>query len=127
MTATLTKPAATKRPQPQKKLETVIPPPADLPTAPPMMADPDGRTWRLTWGADSWTEDDLYGAHAAIITILSGKDSWDLLDPMQGPSTTMFILAAFIATTERRDPLEIMGELGRSTAKQLLGAISFDS
>jgi hypothetical protein len=96
------------------------------PTGTPQTTDAGGGRWRLTWAGRTWTEDDLTGAHAALLTLMSSKDDWALLDPFAGPLTLMQILAAFIAAADRRDAIEVMGELGRLPIKQLLGAVSVD-
>lgn len=81
-------------------------------------------SWVITWGERQWTEDDLTGAHAALVTLLSGADAWSGLDPLRGPMTLMQILAAFISLADQRDALDIIGELARTPLKQLLSAVS---
>ena len=81
-------------------------------------------TWLITWGDHVWAEDDLTGAHAALVTLLSGKDTWQQLNPFEGPMVLMQMLAACLSLAERRDALEIMGELGRTPIKVLLSAVS---
>lgn len=83
-------------------------------------------TWTITWGEHVWSEDDLTGAHAAMVTILSGKDAWGQLDPFAGPMTLMQILAACISLAEQRDAIEVVGELGLVPLKKLLAAVSVE-
>lgn len=82
--------------------------------------------WTITWGSKSWTEDDLTGAHAALITILSGKDAWELLDPFAGPVTLMQIIGVLVSVDEQRDPLEVVAEIGAAPLKDLLAAVSVE-
>lgn len=81
-------------------------------------------TWLITWDDREWGEDDLTGAHAALITLLSGKDDWGQLDPLKGPMVLMQMLAAFVSHADRRPPLDVIADLGRTSLKQLLAAVS---
>lgn len=71
-----------------------------------------------------WTENDLTGTHASLITLISGADAWEQLDPFRGPMTLIQLLAVFIAIDERRTPTDVVGELGVLPIKRLLAAVS---
>lgn len=81
-------------------------------------------SWLINWDGREWSEDDLTGAHAAIVTLMSGKDAWSLLDPFAGPVTLIQIVAAFVSIADKRDPVEVAGELGLVPLKALLAAVS---
>lgn len=80
--------------------------------------------WMIAWGEHTWSEDDLTGAHAALITMISSADDWKLLDPFAGPVTLMQLIAVFVSIAEQRDVLEVMAELGRAPAKVLFAALT---
>lgn len=81
-------------------------------------------TWLITWDGREWSENDLCGAHAALVTILAGNDAWASLDPFKGPMTLMQIIAAFVSIADQRDAMEVLGELGRAPIMMLLEALT---
>lgn len=89
----------------------------------PVDAAPANR-WRLTWGDKSWTEDDLTGAHLAVIVLIHGRDEWEVVSPLAGPVRLMAVLSAFIAIDEARAYPEVNAELSTATASALLAAVS---
>ena len=51
------------------------------------------KSWRLTWGELTFTEDDLTGAHLPLIGVALGEDTWDI-SPADGPRRLQAVLAA---------------------------------
>lgn len=80
--------------------------------------------WQITWNGNTWTDDDLTGAHIALIMGLQGVDSWEFCNPLAGPLKLLGVLAAFVSLAEQRVVGEVMQELTQARAIELLDAIS---
>ena len=65
--------------------------------------------WRLTWREHEFTQDDLTGAHVALICSLV-RDSWDL-SPQAGPIQLIAYLAAWLMIEDRRSLDDVLAEL----------------
>ena len=81
------------------------------------------KTWSLTWGKKTWTEADLTGQHLTLIVMGLGGDSWDI-SPVTGPVRLQAVLAAFITVDTGRDLTDVVQELNKAKALDLLGALS---
>ena len=62
-------------------------------------------SWTITWGDQSWTDDDLTGQHLATLALISGDDRFESLSltadevveyPSEGYMRLMFMLSAFV-------------------------------
>lgn len=102
----------------------------------PDVLAPPGR-WRIEWQGRTWSEDDLTGAHLALVALLNGVDDWATLDvanldPRIGPVRLMNLLAAFIAVDAgivMANPsalAEVIRSVGDAPAEELLAAVRFD-
>lgn len=81
-------------------------------------------SWVISWDGREWSEDDLTGSHAAILALMSGKDTWAQLNPFEGPMVLLQIIAVLVGVADQRDPVEVAGELGAVSLKRLLAAVS---
>ena len=50
------------------------------------------KTWTITFGDKTWTDDDATVAHLAVLTEVLGIDGWEATSPWNGP----VILAGWI-------------------------------
>lgn len=82
--------------------------------------------WRLSWGDKSWTAADLTGAHLTLIVLAVGEDTWET-SPSAGPVRLMANLAAFVAIDEGRNLQTVLAELQRSSAVDLLAALTVET
>lgn len=73
-----------------------------------------------------WSENDVTGAHVALMTLLAGTDSFSILDPMSGPMALMANIAAYVSVSETRPVTDVMGELSAAPLKRILEAISVE-
>jgi hypothetical protein len=80
--------------------------------------------WRLSWGEAEWTADDLTGAHAALICLGIGSDTWDL-SPAVGPIHLIAVLAAFVSLAEDRPYAVVADELRAARLSALTDALTF--
>lgn len=94
---------------------------ADTPKA---AADTQAPKWQLTWSGKTWSEDDLTGAHLAVLVLIHGQDDWGVVSPTAGPVRLMAVLATFIAISDGRDVTEVNAELSRASASALLDALT---
>lgn len=85
--------------------------------------------WQIEWDGQTFGEDDLTGAHASIVTLIQGSDSWANLDPFAGPVRLMAILTAFltVAGGGEADVRAIQAALSDSPVASLLAALSMVS
>ena len=65
--------------------------------------------WCLTWREHVFTQEDLTGAHVAVLCTLV-RDSWDL-SPQAGPLQLMAFLAAWLMIEDRRPIDDVLAEL----------------
>lgn len=80
--------------------------------------------WQITWNGNSWTDDDLTGAHLAVIMALQGVDSWEFCNPLAGPVKLLGVMAALVSVAEQRAVTDVMQELVQVKAIDLLTALS---
>lgn len=80
------------------------------------------KPWKITWGARTWTEDDLLAGDLVSVQILLGG-SWTRMDPWSGPAELLAFITALECRTSGRDLDEVMREVRESPAVDVLTAI----
>ena len=78
--------------------------------------------WRITWGEHTWTEADMTVAHMNAICLAQGVDSWEQCNPLAGPGRALGVLAVFVAQAEGRAVDQVIQEIARRPASDLLNA-----
>lgn len=81
------------------------------------------KPWMITWGARTWTDDDVLAADLVSVQLLLGG-SWENVDPWAGPAQLMAMIAALECRTTGRDLDEVVTEVKMTPADELLAAIS---
>ena len=79
--------------------------------------------WRITWGEHVWTEEDMTVAHMNAICLVQGADSWEQCNPLAGPGRALGVLAVFVAQAEGRAVDQVLQEIARRPASDLLNAL----
>lgn len=79
--------------------------------------------WTITWGARSWTDEDVLAGDLVSIQLLIGG-SWENCEPTAGPVQLMAMIAALECRTSGRDLDEVMAEIRTSPAAEVAGAIT---
>ena len=79
--------------------------------------------WRITWGDNVWTEEDLTVAHMNAICLVQGVDAWEQCDPLAGPGRALGVLAVLVAQAEGRDVNDVLLDIARRPASDLLNAL----
>lgn len=80
------------------------------------------KPWTITWGARTWTDENLLAADLAAVQLLLGG-SWENLDPWSGPVQLMAMIAALECRASDRNLDEVMQEIRESPATDVLDAI----
>lgn len=76
----------------------------------------------ITWGARSWTDEDVTAGDLCSIQLLLGG-SWENCDPWSGPAQLMAMITALECRTSGRDLDAVMAEVRDSPAADLLASI----
>ena len=98
------------------------------------------RPWTITWKDRVWTESDVTGKHLAVLSLIAGRDDFDLLEmsPANGHQRLMMMISACVAveaaesiSSEDADEIakvvaESVDEVSRASADEILGALTFD-
>jgi len=92
-------------------------------------------TWSIEWGEHSLHEDDVTGAHLAMLVLLNGEDSWSncdlsdlaLADPGVGPGRLMSWIIAMVAVAEEMHETDevasLVTEVRESSASKILSSL----
>lgn len=80
--------------------------------------------WRITWGDVTFDESDLTVAHLNAICLAQGSDKWEHLNPLAGPGRALGVLAVVVAVAEGRRVDEVIAEVSKRPAVDLLNAFS---
>lgn len=81
--------------------------------------------WRVAWGKESWTEDDLTGRHLSLIVVGLGDDTW-AVEPTKGPMHLMAVLAALVCVSSGREYGDVLAELMAAPAAALVDALTVE-
>jgi hypothetical protein len=91
--------------------------------------------WRIGWRGRVWTDADIRGEHLAFVALLTGDDSWRMLDvadvrPEVGPVRLMCLIAALVAVddavSDETELAEIIVRVRATPVAELLDALSVD-
>lgn len=91
--------------------------------------------WRIGWRGRSWTDADIRGEHLAFVALMTGDDSWRMLEvaevhPEAGPVRLMCLIAALVAVDDAVSDEEqlaaIIRDVRATPVAELLGALSID-
>lgn len=101
-------------------------------------------TWTISWGDQSWTDDDLTGQHLATLALISGDDRFESLSltadevvdyPSEGYMRLMFMLSAFVTVhvcngiddddAARDATATALADIQNATADEILGCVKF--
>lgn len=80
--------------------------------------------WRITWDDVTFDESELTVAHLNAICLVQGSDKWEHCNPLGGPGRALGVLAVVVALAEGRRVDDVIAEVARRPAIDLLNAFS---
>ena len=78
--------------------------------------------WVIRWRGRVWSSDLVTGAQAAIVAGLASGDTWESLNPWDGPVRLMLWIIG-LQTSETGDLEGARDEVGNAPMSEILGAL----
>lgn len=81
------------------------------------------KPWKLTWGEQSWTDEDVTAAHLIAVADMLGADSWTSASPWTGPKSLGAWVAVLLASASG-DLEAAMTEVYGASGTKFIGALT---
>lgn len=81
------------------------------------------KSWKLTWGERSWTDEDVTAAHLIAVAELLGEDAWTSTTPWSGPKALGAWITVLLASATG-DLDEAMSDVYGAQGAKFIGALS---